>query len=321
MLGTNKYGEFIEIADYDPLSDARTLQPIENRSMESVVLSSEANFNKAQKERAYREGLEYTKKEKKALRQAEEQKQVQKKIDEYNAQVLMFQRSALLNERLKTQSDELSLEKAILDFHNQPFNRSVMEDSGFTTVSARGRAHLAPITDYEKVLQSAGDTRHDVVTMPYNPLGGPDFSQDEILNQRTMSKHYAKKARRASDAVTEMQDGTEFGEREIYSDEKFGGNSNGSLGFNWDSLWNTAQESLQQNAEKALDNAIDQAINPNAQKSGTTTVTQTYIPGTSVSNVSMAISPQMQKYMLYGAIGLGAIAVLGIVARIAFPSK
>ena len=334
MLGTNSKGQFVSISDYDAQTGARTLEPITDSAMESVVLSSERALAESENRRAYARGLEKTKKEMQSQRAIQRQKSLQKEIDAYNKKVMLYQRAALMNERMKRVDDELSVENAILDFQRQPYNKSVMEDSGFTTIAAKGRAHLAPITDYEKVLQSAGDTRHDMVTMPYNPLGGADFSQDEILNQRKLRQHWGVAAKNAGDQTTELQDSTDFDSGYIYSGDYFGKNQtleglgstrnqNGNMGFDFNSLWESAQDSLQENAEKALDKAIDSAINPNAGGGGQAAPTQTtvYVPGTSVSSMNMAISPQMQKYMLYGAIGLGAIAVLGIVARIAIPSK
>ena len=331
MLGLNDQGQMIEIKDIDPLTGTRSLETLNNASaLRNVVISNEVNLAKEQQADDYARGLEYTRAQAKANQRQREINKKNQELELYNRQVLLYQHANQMQENINKAKDTLSLERAVRDFKRQPSDVSQIMDGGFKTVEARGRAHAAPVSDYEKVLQREA-FGVNVVAIDHNPLGSMDFNQGQIIDAdeylHDMARSCGNKLRFVADdsSIRSVKDfandqklGDAFSEFEampadfipelVETTTQPEATSDGG-GF-WSSLFNSAEKAIASNQDALVSKALQQAagIAPRPATSSTTTVVKAALPpGAFLPTTTMSL--QNQKYLKYGAIGLGGLAV------------
>ena len=298
MLGTNERGEFVVYQDYDPQTGARTLENINKASLtENVVVASEHQIAKQEQARAYDAGLKFTKEEAKAKRRVLDIQKRERDFEIYRDQVYKYQRQALVNQKINERSNQLTVENAILDFKNQPYDKSVLLDSGFKSVRGQGMAHIPPMTDYEKIIQGS-ETNGDVVAIDHNPLSGQP--EGRTMSRGAYESHMAGLQSKSAGGLRLVRD------ESSYRDE---------MGFSLDNLWSTAQDTIEAEAEKRLAEEIKKALNPGSvpKTSSQVSVETIQRPPTYIPVQSSGID---QKYLIYGAAALGGIAILGILVSV-----
>lgn len=304
MIGTNERGEFVELKDYDPLTGTRSISEINKAShQENIVLSSEHALAQAEEKRAYEEGLKKTQKEVRAAQRAKVIANKEATLKKYNQKVLLYQQAELMNQKLNIRNDELSYEKALLDFQRQPMDRSIAEDGGFKPrMRGYGRAHISPITDFEKVIQGTEESLLPVV-IDYNPLAS-NQSKEVYMSREEYAEQMAQYQSQTGDGLREVT------EKDVVMPSESMGFGSPGMGDFWSDLLDTTKSE----AQNRLETEVKNLINPpkSTSTSAPTVITQPsspqYIPMMTGGGID-------QKYILIGAGALGLIAVLALVMR------
>lgn len=173
------------VRDFDPLTGERSLESLNNASLEeNIVLENEHKLAKALALKKSDEAMKKSKEQKIRESKITQAKEIQKQREEYNKNVLLYDYLASQAEKVSREQNELSLEKAVAQYINQPWDLETVKDDGFKPT---GTASSRPLTDFDKIVSGLPFGGESVVI----PEKSSRVSQEvyEIELEKTLRKN------------------------------------------------------------------------------------------------------------------------------------